>query len=131
MMPMAHEVDRRGVREEEAMDPAAEGRLVGDVRLEVPPSPADEMVADVGGAIVGRLPLGHLPRALDAPQRHAQLGLAARLGQFLHHLPVPVAALEVHAAVHRGRIALQYLLDQAHLLEVERPVEGARRTAGW
>ena len=113
------------------MDPAAEGRLVGDVGLEVAPALPDQMVAHVGGAVVGRLPLGRLPRALDAAQGHAQLGLAAGLGQFLHHLPVPVAALEIHAAVHRRRVALQNLLDQADLLEVEGPVEGARRTAGW
>ena len=83
------------------------------------------------GAVVGRLPLGGLPRALHAAQRHAELGLAAGLRQFLHRLPVAVAALEIHAAVHAGGIALQHLLDQADVLEVQRPVQRRRRAAGW
>jgi hypothetical protein len=51
------------------------------------------------------------------------LGLSGRFSQLLDGLPVDVAAEEVHAAVHAGRIALQDLLDQADALDVVRPIE--------
>ena len=125
------EVGRGGVREEEARPRPPTRRLVETSLSRSAGVPADQVVARRGPRVVGRRPLGDLPRTLDAPERHTQLGVAGGLRQLLHGLPVAVAAVEVHAAVHRGRIALQHLLDQADALEVERPVERRRRTGGW
>ena len=111
------------MREEKAARPPGDPGLVRDVDLEVVPAPADQVIANVRRAVVGRLPLGDLARALHAAQRHAQLRLAAGLRKFFHGLPVPIAALEVHGAIHGGGIALQHLLDQADALEVQRPVQ--------
>ena len=97
--------------------------LPADAALELPPAAADQVIADVRLARVGRA-LGDLPRALDALQRDAHLAFAGRLGQLLDGVAVAVAAAEVHPAVDAGRIALQHLLDEADALEELAPVEG-------
>ncbi len=65
----------------------------------------------------------HLPGALDALERQQQLGFAGRPCQFLHRVPVAVAAAEVHLAVDAGGIALQHLLHETDALEELAPVE--------
>ena len=117
------EVGHAGVAEREPPDAPRQARAVGDVGLEVAAALADQVVADVGGAVGGGAGLGRLPRALHRAQRHAHLGLAGGLGQLLHRVPVAVAAEEVHARVDPGGVALQHALDQAHRLDVLAPVE--------
>src|SRR5262245_3789026 len=82
------------------------------------------MPSDVGRTMLERTYGCGRPSALDAAQRHPELGLAARLGQFLDRLAVPVTTQEIHATVHPRGVALQHLLHQADRLEVLRPVEG-------
>ena len=55
--------------------------------------------------------LGHLPRALDRLQRDTQLRLAGAGGHVLDRVAIAIAALKVHLAVDRDRIAVQDLLD--------------------
>ena len=121
--PDGPEVDAGGVGGHEAPRPPLEGGLVGDVRFELPPPRPDQVVAHVRGAIVRGALLRRVPGALHHPQRHPELGLAGGLGEFLHRLPVAVAALEVHLAVRRGGVPPQDLLDEADALEEERPVQ--------
>ena len=102
--------------------PLPEIGLPGDAALELPPPAANQVVADVRAARVGRAHV-HLPRALDALQREQQLPFAGRHGQLLDGVAIPVAAAEVHPAVDAGRIALQHLLDEADALEELAPVE--------
>ena len=96
--------------------------LPGDAALERPAAGADQVVADVRRAIVGRAHV-HLPRALDALERQQQLRLTRRPRQLLDRMPVAIAAAEVHLAVDAGRVALEHLLDQADALEELAPVE--------
>ena len=103
--------------------PAGAG-TIGDVGLEVGAALADEVVADVSGAIPRKPALRGLASTLDRAQRHPQLRFSGGLGQLLDRLAVAVAAQEVHARVGPGRVALQLALDQADRLEVLTPVEG-------
>ena len=97
--------------------------LPGDAALERPAAGANQVIADVRRAIVGRAHV-HLAGPLDALEREQQLGLTRRQRQLLDRMPVAVAAAEVHLAVDAGGIALQHLLDQADALEELAPVEG-------
>ena len=116
------EVAGRRAREEEPPHPLCEIGLPRDAALELPPSGADQVVADVRLARVGG-PHVRLPRALDALQREQQLPLAGRHRQLLDGMAIPVAAAEVHPAVDAGRVALEHLLDQADAFEELAPVE--------
>src|SRR5258708_11343967 len=122
------EVDGGRVREEETPRPAAETWTIGDVQLEIGPALADEVVANVGGAVRCRSALRDLPSALDRAQSHPHLRLAGRLGQLLHGLAIAIAAQEVHAWIRTGGGALQHLLDQADGLPIPAPVAGGAET---
>ena len=125
------EVDPGGVGGHEAPGPTHQGGLVGDVEFQVAPARTDQVVAHVRGAVVQGGLLRGQAGALDRAERHPELSVAARLGEFLHRLPVAVAALEIHLAVRGGGVAPEHLLHQAHALEEERPVEAWSRAGGW
>ena len=101
----------------------AERRRPGDAALELPAAAADQVIADVRAARVGRL------RRATCRARSTLLSATRSwpspvgTGQFLDRMAVAVAAAEVHPAVDAGRIALQHLLDQADALEELAPVE--------
>ena len=116
------EIAGRRAREEEPPHPLCEIGLPRDAALELPPSGADQVIADVRLARVGG-PHVRLPRPFDALQREQQLSLAGRHRQFLDGMAIPVAAAEVHPAVDASRVALEDLLDQAHALEELAPIE--------
>ncbi len=125
------EVGAGGVAEHEAPHALAQPRPVGHVRLEVPAALADEVVADVGGAVTDPCALRGLPRALHGAEADAHLGLARRVRELFHGLAIAVAAQEVHASVPAGRILLEHALHEAHRFEVLAPVEGrAQAQAG-
>ena len=112
------QIDGGRMREGKPPYPPQEAGTIGDVGLEVASAPADEVVADVGGAI-GRLPdLRRLARALDGTQDNSQLALSGGLGQLLHGLAIAVAALEIHARV--GPLPVQTAVAVADELDRHR-----------
>ena len=117
------QVVQRRVPEEGAPEPDQQSRFPSDASLELPPAGAHQVVADVRFARVRRM-FGDLPSAFDRLQRDAHLRLAGRFRDLFDRMPVPIAAGEVHARIHRGRVALQDLLDEADALEEFAPVEG-------
>ena len=126
--PDRSEVDGGRLGEDETPNPPAEAGSKGDVGLEIGAALADEVVADVAGAIRRGSALHRLASALNSLQSHVQLRLAGGLGQLLHGLAVAVAAQEVHAPISPGRVALQNALDEADGLEELAPVEGGAET---
>ena len=109
--------------EDEPYRPLRQPRPVGDILLERRPSPIDQVIADVRGAVRGGAARRRLAAALDRPQRHPDLRITVGFGELFHRLTLPVAAQEVHPAVGAGGIALQHLLDQADRLDVLPPVD--------
>ena len=98
-------------------------RPVTNIRFEIAAAVADQMVANVCGAIGHRAGFRRLTRAFNRAKRNPDLRLARRRGELFHCLPFAIAAEEIHRAVDPGRIALQHLLDEADGLEVVAPVE--------
>ena len=71
------QIDERRMREHQALYPFRQRRPIGDVGFEIAAPPIDQVVADVGGAILDRPAHGRLPGALDRLERHAHLRLSA------------------------------------------------------
>ena len=113
-----------GVRphEKRTPDAAEERQAEGHVRLEVGPSPADEVIAHVRGPFLRVRAVCGPPGARDGTERHADLRLARGVGQLLDRVAVEVPALEIHAPVDARGVTLQNLLDEAHALDVQAPV---------
>ena len=105
-----------------------DARPVADVRLEVRAALADQVVADMCGAVGHRTSFCSLAGAFNRAQRHADLRLAGRRHQLLDGLALAITAQEVHRAVHAGRIALKHLFHAADRLEVVAPVERRAET---
>ena len=102
---------------------AREPRPVGDIGFEIATPPIDQVIADVGGRSADRAAGGRLACAFDRLQGDPHLRVAARRGELLDRLALPISAEEVHPPVGAGGIALQHLLDQAHRLDILAPVE--------
>ena len=117
----------RGPGKEQPADAMRQIRLPRHADLERAAAGANQVIAHVRRAIVGRAHV-HLPGPFHALERQQQLRLPRRPGQLLHGVAVAVAAAEIHLAVHARRVALQHLLDQADALEELAPVEGADET---
>ncbi len=100
----------------------------GEVGFEIDAPAIDEVIADVGGAIVHRSGGRGLSGVFDRFQRHAYLAFAARQREFFNSLPLLVAAEKVHAAVRARWISLQDPLDETHRLEVLLPVQRRAET---
>ena len=94
--------------------------------FELRPPAVDQVVADVGGAIVvavaARLAGGASVRELDRLPRHLAFGQVAPFRDLLDHVPVAIAGREVHPAVESARILPQFLLDDAHRFDELAPV---------
>src|SRR5262249_18340576 len=93
-----------------------------DAAFELTTPVADQVLTDVGASRVG----GDLRDAacqLHALERDTKLAVAGWIGQFLHRVPIAVAASKVHARVDAGGIALEHMLHEAHALEKLAPVE--------
>ena len=111
-----------GPREKRAPDSAEERQAEGHVRLEVGPSPSDEVIAHVRGPFLRARAFRGLPGARDGAQRHTDLSLACGISQLLDRVAVKVPALEIHAPVSARGVTLEDLLDEAHALDVPAPV---------
>ena len=108
--------------EERAPQANRRSRLPSDSLFELLAARADQVIADVRAARVRR-PFRNLPRAFEALQRHPHLRVAGRLRQLFDHMAIAIAADEIHASIHGGRIALKNLFDQTDVLEELAPVE--------
>ena len=122
----AAEVRRGRMGEGPTAESFDEVRAVRHVDLEAAPARADQVMADVRLPVADPLQLRGPAGARDGAQGHAHLRLAGRLGEFLHGVPVAVAAGEVHPWVDPGRVPPQDLLHRADQLHEAAPVE--RRT---
>jgi hypothetical protein len=116
------EVNGVGPCEKRAPDAAEERQTEGHVRLEVGPSPADEVIAHVRGPFLRARSFRGPPGARDGAERHADLSLARGIRQLLDRVAVEVPAVEIHASVNARGITLQNLLNEAHALDVPAPV---------
>src|SRR5207237_4836249 len=116
------QIPRRVVPEERAPQIHFESRLPSDALFELSAALADQVIADVRLAGIGRA-FRDLPGAFDALQRDAHLGIARGLGQLFDGVPVPVAAGGTDASVHGDRIALEDRLAQTDALEDLAPVD--------
>ena len=64
-----------------------------------------------------------LDGALDGPQSCPHLSLTGGLRKFLDGLAIVITGCELHPLVDTGRVSLKDLLDQAHPLEEDAPIE--------
>ena len=117
------EIAQRAVPAAHPPQARAEPEPARDVQLEVVAPSADEVVADVRRRVGGRAARGGLARVLNRLQRQVHLRLSRGVGNLLDRLALLVAAQEIHAAIHAGRIAPQGVFDEAHVLEVLAPVQ--------
>ena len=120
----AAQIDESRPGEEQSPQPLPEIGLPGDALLEVEASAADEVIADVSGAVVRRTHV-HPSSPFDALERQEHLGFAGRQRQLFDRVAIAVATAEVHLTVDAGRITLQHLLYKADALEELAPVERA------
>ena len=82
----------------------------------------DQVEADMRCAVSAPESGRRRVRQLHRLARHLAFGKRAAAGGFLDHMPIAVAAGEVHALINAGRILAQLVLDHAHGLDELAPV---------